>query len=351
MKKIIITGNLGYIGSLLGKHLKENYTDLFLIGIDAGYFSQCITDFDGRLDHSYDLQYHADVRDIDLAIFNDAYSVVHLAAISNDPMGNKFEAITEDVNRKAVINISKHCISKNVKSVVFASSCSMYGAGNEIPKSESDALNPLTAYARSKIGVENDLDKLNKKDSIFTSLRFSTACGFSGRTRLDLVLNDFVASAIATKKILINSDGSPWRPLIDVLDMCRAIEWAIFRDDQFNHLDTVNIGSNEFNYQVKDIAYRVSKLLGNVEVLLNENAQPDKRSYCVNFDLFNKIANKYIPTINLDNSIENLYLGLSRSNLIDENFRNSRYIRLNRLEYLMKEKLVDRELRYVSNKN
>ena len=155
--------------------------------------------------------------------------MVHLSAVSNDPMGNKFEAVTGDINQKASVRIAQLAADRGVKNFVFASSCSMYGYAEGGARKESDPTNPLTAYARSKIGSEKAFAELDLGGMTVTSLRFATACGMSDRLRLDLVLNDFVACAIASGEITVLSDGTPWRPLIDVEDMARAISWAIVR--------------------------------------------------------------------------------------------------------------------------
>ena len=152
--------------------------------------------------------------------------VVHLAAISNDPMGNQFEDVTLEINHRAGLAIAQAARKARVKSLVFASSCSVYGFAADGARTEGSSLDPLTAYARSKVLLERDLEPLSGPDFRVTCLRFATACGWSERLRLDLVLNDFVAGALASHKVTVLSDGTPWRPLIHVSDMARAIEWA-----------------------------------------------------------------------------------------------------------------------------
>ena len=345
--KVLVTGNLGYIGPYLGKYLKERYQNITLVGLDLGFFENSLTIEDRPVDRYYDVQYHADVRNFQSDMLKGFDAVVNLAAISNDPMGNQFESVTDEINRSAVVRISKAAADNGVRSIVFASSCSMYGAASEKAKTEQDSTNPLTAYARSKIGVENDLANEQLNGSVFTALRFSTACGFTPRTRLDLVLNDFVISAILDKKISILSDGTPWRPLIHVHDMCRAIDWAIHRDDQYNNIRSINIGSNEWNYQVKDLAEAVARYAGNVSVDINTNAPPDKRSYQVDFSLFKKIAPNYQPEMNLEKSIDDLFVGLSTLKINEVNFRESKFIRLKVLMHLMSQGVIDSNLRYL----
>lgn len=344
--KILVTGNLGYIGSYFGKYLKEKYENINLIGYDAGYFAHCLTVTDEPVDRYYDQQYFGDVRNFDFDILNTVDALVNLAAVSNDPMGNQFESVTDQINRVSVVNISKEAATRGVSNIAFASSCSMYGAASDSPKTEEDTTNPLTAYARSKIGVEKDLESHDFGDSVFTALRFSTACGFTARTRLDLVLNDFVISSLLHKKISILSDGSPWRPLIHIHDMCRALDWAIHRNDQYNTIRSVNIGSNEWNYQVKDLAIAVSDYIGGVKVEINTDAPPDKRSYQVDFSLYKKIASEFVPIINLKDAIADLVNGLKCLNMDAVNFRESKYIRLKVLQTLMANKIINQDLRY-----
>lgn len=214
-------------------------------------------------------------------------AIVHLAAISNDPIGNRFEEVTLDSNYRSSINLAKKGKEAGVKSFVFPSSCSMYGLADDRARTEKSPLNPLSAYAKSKVFTERDLEPLASEQFKITSLRFATACGWSDRLRLDLVLNDFVAGAVASRRITILSDGTPWRPLIDVKDMARAIDWAISRDaSDGGEFLAVNVGSYEWNFQVKNLAEVVAKVIPGVDVSINKDGQPDKRSYKVDFDLF-----------------------------------------------------------------
>ena len=195
-----------------------------------------------------------DIREFPAELLDGVDAVVHLSAISNDPMGNKFEAVTGEINRDATVRIARLAAERGVKSFVFASSCSMYGYAEGGARKETDPTNPLTAYARSKIGSEKAMAELDRKGMLVTSLRFATACGMSDRLRLDLVLNDFVACAITSGEITVLSDGTPWRPLIDVEDMARAILWAIRRKpDKGGEFLAVNAGRDESNYQVREL--------------------------------------------------------------------------------------------------
>ena len=253
---ILIIGNLGYIGPMVAKHFRSNHPAYKVSGYDIGYFIQNHTYNGIAGDTLLEKQYFGDVRKFDAGLLTGMDAVIYLAAISNDPMGNAFEKPTMDINCNAAISIAKEAKLKGVKHFVFASSCSVYGFADTEPRSESSEVNPLTAYAKSKVFAEQGLTPLADKDFNVTCLRFATACGYSDRLRLDLVLNDFVASAIADRKISILSDGTPWRPLIHVKDMALAMDWAIHRNDGAPAL-VINTGSSQWNYQVKELAAAV----------------------------------------------------------------------------------------------
>jgi nucleoside-diphosphate-sugar epimerase len=294
-----------------------------------------------------DLQHFADIRDLSDDLLTGVDSVVHLAAISNDPMGNAFEKVTYDINFRASVDLALKAKARGVKSFVYASSCSMYGSAEDGPRTEHSPLNPLTAYAKSKVLSEHGLQKLADRTFTVTSLRFSTACGMSDRLRLDLVLNDFVAGAVTSGKINILSDGTPWRPLINVKDMARAIEWAISRD-RANGGDflAVNIGNDMWNYQVRDLANAVAAVIPGVEISINKDAQPDKRSYRVCFDLFRELAPDFQPEVDLITTVQELRDGLEAMEFTNGDFRNSRYMRLKVLTYLRNKCLLNERLEW-----
>ena len=341
MKKILILGNLGYVGPELTKLLRQKYSDYHLTGYDIGFFSKYYTTPYFSPDNLLDEQLYGDVRnfDVDLKQYD---SIIALAAISNDPIGNKFEQVTIDVNCDSLVSIAEKAKKAGVKSFVFASSCSVYGFAEEGDRIESSEVNPLTAYAKSKVKAEVELKKIAGSGFDVTCLRFATACGMSDRLRLDLVLNDFVASAIANKKIEILSDGLPWRPLINVRDMGRAIDWAMHREGE--SFIVVNAGSNEWNYQVKDLAEAVRAIFSDIEVSINENAAPDKRSYRVNFDDFKRLAPNHQPEYDLKKTIIDLKEGLEKLKFEDQEFRKSNLIRLNVINQLIERDIVDKDL-------
>jgi nucleoside-diphosphate-sugar epimerase len=341
--RVLIIGNLGYIGPIVVKHFKTTYPSYALAGYDIGYFIQNYT-YNGIVgDSLLDKQLYGDVRKFDAGLLKDFDAVIYLAAISNDPMGNVYEKATLDINYNAACDIAKKAKDQGVQHFVFASSCSVYGFADTAPRTESSGVNPLTAYARSKVAAEQGLQAFADHSFQVTCLRFATACGYSDRLRLDLVLNDFVASAIADKKISILSDGTPWRPLIHVKDMARAMDWAIQRKNGNDFL-VINTGSNEWNYQVKELAAAVQTFFPGTEVSINKNAQPDKRSYKVSFDLYAALAKDHQPRVDLHAAIADLKAGLSGMHFNDKNFRQSNLIRLQSIQSLVDQALVDENL-------
>ena len=345
--KILITGNMGYIGPSVVNRLRVSYPDAELIGLDVGFFAHCLTGARILPECHMDVQHFLDVRAITPELLEGVDAIVHLAAISNDPMGNAFEEVTLEINYKASVALAKMAKAAGVKAFVFASSCSVYGFAEGGPRTEDSAVNPLTAYARSKINTENDLQGLADERFTVTSLRFATACGMSERLRLDLVLNDFVASAVTSNKITILSDGSPWRPLIDIKDMARAIDWAISRDgDTGGDFLALNTGSNQWNYQVKNLAEAAAEVIPGLEIVINKDALPDKRSYQVSFDLFEKLAPDYQPQVDLQTAIEELREGLEVMRFNDPDFRESTLMRLKMLTELEQQGLLSNNLEW-----
>jgi nucleoside-diphosphate-sugar epimerase len=345
---ILITGNLGYVGPVVMRHLRRTFPKARLVGYDTGYFAHCLTNAHEFPERLADMQLWGDIRSIDASVVEGMDAVIQLSAISNDPMGNRFEEVTDAINYEATKNLAELAKRAGVKRFVFASSCSMYGFAEGGPRKETDALNPLTAYARSKVASEKALAPLADDSFVVTALRFSTACGMSERLRLDLVLNDFVACALAAGEITVLSDGSPWRPLIDVQDMARAMEWALIRDPGTTNGNflAVNVGTDEWNYQVKDLAEAVAKEIPGTKVSINTSAPPDKRSYRVDFALYKKLAPKHQPQVTLQQSIRELRKGLSEMNFDDKNFRASQFMRLKVLERHMAEGRLREDLRW-----
>ncbi|HDY75531.1 MAG TPA: SDR family oxidoreductase [Candidatus Marinimicrobia bacterium] len=343
--KTLITGNLGYIGPVLVNHLRSKYPSAYLVGLDTGFFAHKLTNARFFPEIALNQQYIIDIRKLSKDLLKGFDIVVHLAAISNDPIGNKFGEVTHEINSIASENLARKSKEAGVKRFVFASSCSMYGSASGSPRKETDELNPLTAYARSKVYFEKKLAELADENFVVTSLRFSTACGMSPRLRLDLVLNDFVATALTKGKIEILSDGTPWRPLIDVKDMARAIEWAMIREpDKGGSNLAVNVGRSDWNYQIKDLAEVVKQQIPGITIQINTNALPDKRSYRVDFSLYEKLATDFLPRIDIAQSVKELAEGIRGLNFPGAEFRDSEFMRLKVLTNFLKEQLLTTDL-------
>jgi len=329
LSRVLLTGNMGYVGPGVVQQLRQAFPAAELIGYDLGFFAHCLTGAERLPESRLDRQEFGDVRQVPTELLTGVDAVVHLAAISNDPMGNAYEEITMEINHRAGIELARQAKAAGVRSFVFASSCSIYGMGGEDAKTESSGVNPLTAYARSKVASEKDLAPLADDDFVITCLRFATACGWSDRLRLDLVLNDFVASAVATGEISILSDGTPWRPLIHVRDMARAIEWALTRAaTNGGSFLAVNTGSDTWNYRVKELAEAVATTLPGTRVSVNPAAAPDLRSYRVDFSLFQQLAPDHQPQHSLATTIAELHEKLLSMGFRDPQFRSSQLMRL-----------------------
>jgi nucleoside-diphosphate-sugar epimerase len=327
--KILVTGNLGYVGPWVTRQLRASYPDATIIGVDTGYFAHCLTGVARAPETLLDVQHYADMRAFPADVLTGVDAVVHLAAISNDPIGNAYEDVTFGVNYRASMALARLAKSAGVGAFVFASSCSVYGCADDRPRTEQSEVGPLTAYAKSKVLTEQGLAELASPSFAVTCLRFATACGMSDRLRLDLVLNDFVACALSARRITVLSDGTPWRPLINVKDMALAIEWAVGRraHDGGDCL-IVNAGSDAWNYQVHELAEAVAAAVPGTEVSINREAPPDKRSYRVDFSQFRALAPAHQPQADLRGTVDDLKRGLTAMNFADPNFRDSSFMRL-----------------------
>jgi len=335
------------LGPCVVERLRQVYPDARLVGLDTGYFATCLLNRRAPLpERILNRQDFVDIRDVRPEYLAGVDVLVHLAAISNDPMGRAFAEVTSSINEKATVRLAQLARQAGATRFVFASSCSVYGLAEEGARTEQSAVNPLTTYALSKVNSEKALAGLAGPDFVVTCLRFATACGMSPRLRLDLVLNDFVVSAIASRTIRILSDGTPWRPLIDVVDMARAIEWAIQRDPvEGGEFLTVNTGSTAGNYRVRDLAEAVASHIPGAEVQIDPNAAPDQRSYKVDFSLYRALAPRHQPSLDLFESIERLKSGLAAVRLDDEGFRAS-LTRLHVLSSLVQNGELTSDLRW-----
>jgi nucleoside-diphosphate-sugar epimerase len=333
---LLITGNKGYVGSFLTLFLKNKNYKIF--GFDSCFFKNNLVE---KVKNDFtQKQYKEDIRYLNEHHLENIDTVIHLCGLSNDPIGKRFEKVTDEINYQSSVKLFKLALKNNVKKFIFASSCSSYGFGGNFSKTENSKINPLTAYAKSKVKFEKFLEKNKSKKIDIIILRFATACGVSPRLRLDLVLNDFVYSAVRNKKILIKSNGKPLRPLIDLEDMCKIIKWAIhFKRKSFF---IVNSGSNINNYSVYEIAMKVKKIFKHkIQIELNDKLPDDKRSYKVNF---NKLKNNYpgFKPKSLKKTI--LELKVLCKKIVKKNKQKDNLIRLYYLRKLIKSGKLNKQL-------
>lgn len=346
-RRVLVLGNLGYVGPAVVEALRKGGKFGEVVGFDAGFFELAASTAIPQKTYQVDVQHYGDVRDINATLLSGFDAVVYLAAVSNDPMGREFAAPTHEINNQAALSVAHLAKAAGVSSFVFASSCSVYGAGGALAKTEADGTEPLTDYARSKLDAEAALRDLANDHFVVTCLRFATACGPSPRLRLDLVLNDFIASAITRRAITILSDGSPLRPLIDVRDMGRAIDWAAQRLSQNGGAYVVvNAGQNDWNFSVLELARKVADHFDGVSINVADSAGPDNRSYRVDFSRFRELAPGYYPTRSIDESISAISASLDLCEIPLDDFRSGSLIRLNVLRRMIAVGTLDQNLRW-----
>jgi len=335
--KVLVTGNLGYVGSILFKMLKqENFQ---VDGLDIGYFPQNI------VNNNHTTQKKSDVRNVieeDLVGYD---AICHLAALSNDPLGEINSDLTFEVNHKSTINLAKMAKNAGVKRFIFSSSCSSYGSNQDIVDEKCELL-PLTAYAKSKVLAENDLLQLHDQNFIPVNLRSATAYGLSTNLRLDLVANNLTGSAVATGLVKLLSDGSAWRPLVHVDDMANAFITTLKSSEQKIAGQTFNVGGNEDNYTVREIADTVESIVPNSKIVYAKNANKDFRSYKVSFD---KIQNElgFKPKRKLYEGIMEMYKKFLELKITEKEFLDKKFYRLKYINWLIEQKIINSELKII----
>ena len=338
--RVLVTGSHGYIGSVLSPELMSAGHDV--VGLDTCYYEGC--DF-GR-DLAPVVTTRKDVRDVTPAELQGFDAVVHLAALSNDPIGDLNEQWTYDINLDATLGVARAAKDAGVRRFVFASSCSMYGAseGDDL-LDESAPLRPLTAYAESKVRAEEGLADLGDRDFVVVSMRNATVYGASPRLRLDIVLNNLAGWAHTTGSIRLMSDGRSWRPLIHVRDLSRVALAMLEAPDDLVRGEAFNVGSAEQNYLIRDLAGVLADVTG-CEIELASDASPDPRSYRVDFSKLERA----FPTLHLDwNSrlgSEELVAAYRALPLTTELFEGRRYVRLRQLRHLLDSGALEDGLRW-----
>ena len=338
--RVLVTGHTGYIGSKLTPMLLAKGYDV--VGLDTDLFRDCT--FTGELADVPHIW--KDVRDVtadDIAGFD---AIIHLAALSNDPLGDYDPGLTESINDEASVKIAQMAKDAGVGRFLFASSCSNYGAAGEDFMTEDSPLDPITPYGVSKVAVERAVGPLADENFCPVFLRASTAYGVSPRLRFDLVLNNLVAWAFTTGKVMLKSDGSPWRPVVHVEDICSAYLALLEADADTVRGQAYNIGTTTENYQIRDLAETVAEVVPDCEVSLADDAAPDKRCYRVDC---NRIATEipgFKPQWTIRRGAEELYETYKAVGLTLEDFEGQRFQRIAHVKHLIDRGDLDTSLRW-----
>ena len=338
--RIMVTGHNGYIGSIMVPMLLSEGHDV--VGMDMNLFEQC-TFCDGNLEIP---SLRMDIRDVLPTDFEGVEGVVHLAGLSNDPLGDLNPNLTYEINHKASVRLAEAARTAGVKRFVFASSCSNYGTAGEDLVNEESSLNPVTPYGISKVRVEQDVRLLATDHFSPTFLRCATAYGVSPRLRFDIVLNNLVAWAFTSGTAYIKSDGTPWRPIVHIEDISRAFIAVLRAPREAIHNEAFNVGRTEENYRIHQIADIVKETVPGCRIEYAKDGGPDKRCYRADFT---KIATRlpdFRPQWNARRGAQQLYDIYRRIGLKVEDFEGQKFKRIDHIRYLIRTELLDPQLRW-----
>ena len=336
--KIFLTGHRGYIGNVLNYMLeKQNFE---VIGCDSDFYPQGFI----QTEKSKTISLKKDIRDIQIEDLEGCFAVLHLAALSNDPLGELNSELTNDINFLATIRLANIAKKAGVERFIYSSSCSTYGVNTDVV-TEDSPLEPLTAYAKSKVDSEKELLKI--EDETFSSviLRNATAYGISASQRLDIVVNNLTCSAFTTGKVKLMSDGTAWRPLIHVEDMANAFIACLKSKKERVSGQIFNVGSNDENFSVRAIAETVESIIPNSKLTYSENANKDSRSYKVNFD---KIKNQleFKTKWTLKDGIKQIYEVIKKKEFSEKDFQDKKFYRVAYIKWLIENSIIDKDLRF-----
>jgi nucleoside-diphosphate-sugar epimerase len=343
--RILLTGHDGYIGAVMSRMLVEQNHDV--VGLDSGLFEGCT--------FGEDLfaipQISKDIRDIERADLEGFDAVVHLAAISNDPLGNLNPDCTYDINHRASVRLAEFARDAGVSRYVYSSSCSVYGAASpDDILDESAAFSPVTPYAKSKVMVEDDVRVLATDDFSPTYMRNATVYGVSPKLRGDLVVNNLVGWALTTGRVHLKSDGTPWRPLVHVEDLCRAFSAVLSASREHIHNESFNVGRNEENYRISDVAEIVERAVEGSVLTYEEGAGPDPRCYRVDFGKIETRLPGYDPTWTVARGVDQLLSAYREVGLEQKDLEGDRYLRIKHIARLLESKKLDSDLRWTTTR-
>ncbi|NGP76688.1 SDR family oxidoreductase [Balneolaceae bacterium YR4-1] len=337
--KVLVTGTDGYIGSILGPYLIKN--GYAVTGFDTGFYRSGWLFNNGE--RTYPAYINKDLRDIELSDLQGFEAVVHLAELSNDPLGKLNPEITFKINHKGSVRIAKLCKQAGIKRFIYASSCSVYGVGTEDYKTEDSTLNPQTAYAECKTKVENDVSELADDNFSPTFLRNATAYGASPRMRFDIVLNNLAGLAWTKGVIEMTSDGMPWRPLVHIKDISKAIRCVLESPRDIIHNQIFNVGDTDQNFRVKEIAEIVGEAFPGCRLTFGSKGG-DNRSYRVSFDKINSRLPGFSCEYTAQKGAEELYSIFEKINMSANSFNGRPYTRLKQLKFLLESNQLDKDL-------
>ncbi len=341
--RVLVTGNRGYIGPILVNMLLEKGYEV--VGIDADWFAECA--FSEEMPAIPEIQ--KDMRDVTREDLEGIDAVMHLAAISNDPIGNLNPDLTYAINHRASVRLAELAREAGVKRFLFSSSCSLYGAAGEKRLTEEAQFNPVTPYAHSKVLVEQDVSKLATDDFSPVFLRNSTAYGLSPRLRFDLVINNLVAHAMTTGLVYMMSDGTPWRPVVHIEDISRAFVAALEAPQEVIHNQAFNVGADEENYQVRDLAEIVAEVVPNCRIEYAPGASPDKRSYQVDFAKIKECLPAFQPQWTARKGAEELYPAYAAYGLRKDDFDGPHFRRIDHIKQLLSSGRLGSDLRWAAS--
>lgn len=339
--KILVTGHQGYIGSLLLPMLAaQGYK---VQGLDSDLYE---TSLFGQAPAPVP-SVHKDIRDVTVEDVLGCDAIIHLAGLSNDPLGDLDPQLTMEINYLATVRLAELAKETGVKYFLFASSCSIYGASGSNMLDENSPMNPVTPYAHSKILAEQRLSEMADKHFSPVFFRCATAHGYSPRIRFDLVVNNLVAWAYTTGKVLIKSDGSPWRPFVHIADICRTFIAVLNVPLASVHNQVFNVGDTAENYQIRQVAESVSQIVPNCEVEYAPDGGPDKRCYKVSCDKIAAIVPSFVSEWTVKRSIRDLLIFYTSLDLKQGEFEGPKYNRIAHLRELIHNGQLDNNLRWI----